>query len=124
MAKSTSHKSGSGTEAGQHDHATVTEATEHTTEDVFHAFSKGRADAVAAAKNTIPVIKKSVSKGTYMTCYYLAFAAVYSAELAMSAVPEDSPIRTGFKDGASAAKDAYVQRKSVHLEPSLETAPA
>jgi hypothetical protein len=124
MTKPTPRKSATGAHPAHHDHATDAEVVEHTTEDVFHAFKKGRADAVEAARNTVPMIKKSVSKGTYMSCYYLAFAAVYTAELAMSAVPEDSPIRNGFKDGASAAKDVYVQRKSVHLEPSHEPSPA
>ena len=85
---------------------------EHTADDVLHAFRKGRADAVRAAERTLPVVKKSVSKGTYMLCYYLSFGAVYTAELALSSVPEDSVIRHGFKDGANAAREAHVHRKT------------
>lgn len=83
---------------------------EENTEDVLHAFRKGRADAALAAKRTIPAVKKSVSKGTYMFCYFLSFGAVYTAELAMSVVPEDSVIRDGFRDGAAAARELRARR--------------
>jgi hypothetical protein len=88
------------------------QATEDTAEDVLHAFRKGRADAIAAAERTVPVVKRSVAKGIYVCCYYLAFGAVYSAELAMATLPEDSSIRLGFRDGAAAASDAYAHRGS------------
>lgn len=83
-----------------------------TADDVFGAFRQGQTDAVAAAERTLPVIKKSLAKGTYMFCYYLAFGAVYSAEVAMGLVPVDSVIRQGMRDGANAAKQTYSNRKS------------
>ncbi|HEY3824361.1 MAG TPA: hypothetical protein VGL82_07365 [Bryobacteraceae bacterium] len=104
-------------------HATET-AAEHTADDVLHAFRKGRADAVRAAERTLPVVKKSVSKGTYMLCYYLSFGAVYTAELAMASVPEDSVIRHGFKDGAKAAREAHAHRKTTRKRHSPTAAAA
>jgi len=99
------------------------QATEDTAEDVLHAFRKGRADAIAAAERTVPVVKRSVAKGLYVCCYYLAFGAVYSAELAMAALPEDSSIRQGFRDGAAAASDAYANRASMGEPLAAEPAP-
>lgn len=87
-------------------------ATGEKAEDVFRAFEKGRDDAVAAAARAAPGIKRAAAKGAYMFCYYLAFGVVYSAELAMTVVPEDSPIRHGFSDGAEAAKATHAQHKS------------
>jgi len=99
------------TSAEQHPpHASLKEKSEQKAEDVFSAFRKGRTDAIEAAERTLPAVKESVSKGTYMLCYYLSFGAVYTAELAMSFVPEDSVIRNGFKDGAAAAKEAHAHR--------------
>ena len=83
-------------------------------EDVFRAFEKGRDDAIAAAAKAAPGIKRAAAKGAYMFCYYLAFGVVYSAELAMTVVPEDSPIRHGFSDGAEAAKATHAQHKSAN----------
>jgi hypothetical protein len=91
----------------------IKEGAEDTVDDVLHAFRKGRDDAIDAAERTVPVVKRAVSKGTYMFCYYMAFGAVYAAELAMSAVPEDSAIRSGFKDGAAAAADSYAHQRSL-----------
>jgi hypothetical protein len=91
----------------------IEEGAEDTVDDVLHAFRKGRDDAIDAAERTVPVVKRAVSKGTYMFCYYMAFGAVYAAELAMSAVPEDSVIRSGFKDGAAAATDSYAHQRSL-----------
>lgn len=87
-------------------------ATGEKAEDVFRAFEKGRDDAIAAAAKAAPGIKRAAAKGAYMFCYYLAFGVVYSAELAMTVVPEDSPIRHGFSDGAEAAKATHAQHKS------------
>ncbi|PIB92762.1 hypothetical protein [Caulobacter sp. FWC2] len=81
-------------------------------EDVFRAFEKGRDDAIEAAAKVAPGLKRAAAKGAYMFCYYLAFGAVYSAELVMTAVPENSPIRHGFSDGAEAAKAAHTQHKT------------
>lgn len=103
------HETGTYAEAA---HEGLKEDSEQTAEDVFHAFRKGRADAIEAAERTLPAVKRSVSKGTYMLCYYLSFGAVYTSELAMAAVPQDSVIRHGFKDGAAAAREAYMQSKS------------
>jgi hypothetical protein len=99
-------------EAPHSPNAGVKERAEQKAEDVFSAFRKGREDAIEAAERTLPAVKESVSKGTYMLCYYLSFGAVYTAELAMSFVPEDSVIRNGFKDGAAAAKEAHAHRKA------------
>jgi hypothetical protein len=108
----------SATAHGEHAHA----AAEDTTEDVLHAFRKGRADAIEAAERTLPAVKKSVSKGTYMLCYYVSFAAVYTGELAMSAVPQDSVIRHGLKDGAAAAKEAHAQRQVLRPQNTADAA--
>lgn len=82
--------------------------------DFVDAAKKGAHDAAKAAERTIPAVKQGISKGTYVFCYYLAFAAVYSACLAMEFVPEDSPIRHGFRDGADAANAAH--KKAQHKE--------
>ena len=83
-------------------------------EDVFRAFEKGRDDAIEAAARVAPGLKRAAAKGAYMFCYYLAFGAVYSAELVMTAVPDDSPIRHGFSDGTEAAKSAHAQHKGAN----------
>jgi hypothetical protein len=70
------------------------------------AIRRGSADARAAAERSVPVIKRSVAKSVYVCCYYLSFGAVYTGELAMEAVPADSPIRHGLADGARAAREA------------------
>jgi hypothetical protein len=90
---------------------TASEKVGEKVEDVFRAFEKGREDAIEAAAKVAPGLKRAAAKGAYMFCYYLAFGAVYSAELVMSAVPQDSPIRHGFTDGADAAKAAHAQHK-------------
>lgn len=92
-------------------HQMIKEEGEDTVDDVMHAFRKGRDDAIEAAERTVPVVKRAVSKGTYVFCYYLAFGTVYAAELAMSVVPEDSVIRSGFKDGAAAASESYAHQR-------------
>ena len=85
-------------------------------EDFVDAARKGARDAAEAAQNTMPAVKQGVAKGTYVCCYYLAFATVYSACLAMEFVPEDSPIRHGFRDGAEAATAAHEARKTQAAE--------
>lgn len=90
---------------------TVSEKVGEKVEDVFRAFEKGREDAIEAAAKVAPGLKRAAAKSAYMFCYYLAFGAVYSAELVMSAVPQDSPIRHGFSDGADAAKAAHAHHK-------------
>jgi predicted NBD/HSP70 family sugar kinase len=101
------------TSAEQHPpDADLKQKSEQKAQDVFSAFRKGQKDAIEAAERTLPAVKQSVSKGTYMLCYYLSFGAVYTAELAMGFVPEDSVIRNGFKDGAAAAQEAHAQRKA------------
>lgn len=90
---------------------TVGEKVGEKVEDVFRAFEKGREDAIEAAAKVAPGLKRAAAKSAYMFCYYLAFGAVYSAELVMSAVPQDSPIRHGFSDGADAAKAAHAHHK-------------
>jgi|GEM_PF-5779371 len=97
--------------AGDTSHKTAEPAGEKA-EDVFRAFEKGRDDAIEAAARVAPGLKRAAAKGAYMFCYYLAFGAVYSAELVMTAVPDDSPIRHGFSDGAEAAKAAHTHHKS------------
>jgi hypothetical protein len=99
-------------ESAKQEGVEAAQAAEDTAEDVLHAFRKGRADAIEAAERTLPVVKRSVAKGVYIFCYYLAFGTVYTAEIVMAAVPDDSVIRHGFRDGAAAAKDAYAHRRS------------
>lgn len=82
------------------------------------AFRRGKADAQAAVDRSLPAIRYSIAKGIYVTCYYLAFGAVYSSKLVMELVPEDSMIREGFKSGAAAADEAYARRHSSHGEAS------
>ena len=94
----------------------------HTSEDIIGAFKKGGADATAAVERNLPVIKKSISKATYMFCYYLSFGAVYTAEMVMAALPDDSAIRNGFKDGASAGKKSFADSKAARDYPALEGA--
>jgi hypothetical protein len=86
------------------------------------AFRRGKADAYAAVEKTLPTVKRSIAKGVYMSCYYLAFGAVYSAKLAMELVPEDSVIRDGFRHGAQAAEEAYEQR-SIEQNTAIERTP-
>jgi hypothetical protein len=100
------------------------ETAEHTAQDVLHAFRKGRDDAIDAVERTLPAVKRSMSKGVYVFCYYLSFGAVYTAELAMSVVPQDSAIRHGFRDGAAAAREAYTHHKSAQGAPVADGATA
>ncbi|HLJ87715.1 MAG TPA: hypothetical protein VKZ53_12895 [Candidatus Angelobacter sp.] len=104
------------------------EATEHaapkqheeTASEVFSsiagsaasAFKKGKEDASRAAEKAIPVIKRTAAKGTYSFFYYVAYATVFSAEVVMDLLPEDGLVRGGLRDGASAAREAVVQRKA------------
>lgn len=74
------------------------------------AFRRGSSDAYDAVEQTLPAVKRSIAKGIYLSCYYLAFGAVYGAKLAMEFVPEDSVIRDGFRHGAEAGDEAYAQR--------------
>lgn len=74
------------------------------------AFRKGKEDAFAAVERTLPDVKRSIAKGVYLSCYYLAFGAVFGAKMAMELVPEDSVIRDGFRHGAQAANEAYARR--------------
>jgi hypothetical protein len=112
------HRSRSKGEA--HKHSKVPEVEARVTEgfeDFVDAAKKGARDAAKAAENTIPAVKQGIAKGTYVCCYYVAFAAVYSACLAMELLPEDSPIRLGFRDGTEAAHTAHSARAK-HAEDS------
>lgn len=74
------------------------------------AFRKGSSDAADAVEQTLPAVKRSIAKGVYLSCYYLAFGAVYGAKMAMELVPENSVIRDGLRHGADAANEAYDRR--------------
>src|SRR6476469_2094630 len=80
------------------------------------AIRKGKHDAEEVAAKTLPVMKRALAKGTYRLCYYLAFGATYTGEIALELFPEDSPVRYGFRDGNLAAREARAQkRKSKRL---------
>jgi hypothetical protein len=97
---------------------TTTVRRDNTAKDVLsdissstkEAFRRGKEDAFDAVEKTLPAVKRSIAKSLYVSCYYLAFGAVYGAKLAMELVPEDSVIRDGFRHGAQAAEEAYDQR--------------
>lgn len=74
------------------------------------AFRKGSSDAADAVEQSLPAVKRSIAKGVYLSCYYLAFGAVYGAKMVMELVPEDSVIRDGLRHGAEAANEAYARR--------------
>lgn len=85
-------------------------------------FRRAKEDAAAAAEKTVPVIKQSVSKGTYMLAYCLSFGAVYTAEVVKEFLPEDGMIRQGFRDGADAARDARARHREGTAAPATEPA--
>ena len=79
-------------------------------------FRRARRDAAAAAEKTVPVIRQSVSKGTYMLFYCLSFGTVYAAEVVLEFLPEDGVIRQGLRDGADAAREARAEHASIVSE--------
>lgn len=80
------------------------------------AIRQGRADAAEAAAKAVPVIRNTIAKGTYLSCYSVAYGAVYSAEILLGLLPDNSPIRNGFRDGAAAAREAVHQRRTCQAE--------
>jgi hypothetical protein len=91
-------------------YTTVKDGHETVLEDIAGSVRRGAADARVAAENTIPYVRSAVGTGVYWLCYGLSFGAVYTAELAMQVVPDDSPIRRGFEDGARDAHEARAPR--------------
>jgi hypothetical protein len=82
------------------------------------ALQKGKKDAEEVVAKNLPGIKRSLAKGTYSACYYLAFGVTYTSEMAMELFPEDSPIRFGFRDGSLAARESRAKRQAKALPPT------
>ena len=75
------------------------------------ALQKGKKDAEEVVAKNLPGLKRSLAKGTYSACYYLAFGVTYTSEMAMELLPSDSPIRFGFRDGSLAARESRAQKR-------------
>ena len=87
-------------------------------------FRQAKKDAAHAAEKTVPVIKQSVSKGTYMLAYCLSFGAVYTAEVVLEFLPEDGVVRQGLRDGAQAARDSRTAHREGSATAAASTEPA
>lgn len=70
--------------------------------------------------NSVTGIIPVVRRGVYSLCYYLAFCAVYAGELAMEALPGESVIREGLRDGAAAARRAYSRDEDIIAAAEME----
>jgi Flp pilus assembly protein CpaB len=91
------------------------------------AFRRGSMDAKQAAEQAIPNAKNFMAKGVFVTSYYLAFGAVYSAEVIKDMLPSDSVVIDGFREGAKAAHEArarYLANKAARAEQAGEAMPA
>ena len=77
--------------------------------DTASAFGKGSTDAKAAAEHALPHAKHLVAKSAFVASYYIAFGAVYSAEVIKDLFPVDSVVIDGFREGAKAAHEARVR---------------
>ena len=71
----------------------------------------GAIDALAKAKQTIPVAGKYVSRFVYSGFYYFSYGVVFPTLLGTNFIPGCGSIASGLVDGATAAKDAIVEMK-------------
>jgi hypothetical protein len=93
-------------------------AFEEITGSAAAALQKGKKDAEEVVAKNLPGIKRSLAKGTYSACYYLAFGVTYTSEMAMELFPENSPVRFGFRDGSLAARESRAQKRQAKASPS------
>jgi hypothetical protein len=75
--------------------------------DIASGVQRGADDARSAAEQTLPLLRYALGMGTYWASYGLSFGVIYTGELAMQVVPEESSMRRGFADGA---RDAHARR--------------
>ena len=75
------------------------------------AMRDGTSDAVAKAREAVPVVGRFVSRVVYSSSYYVSFGVVFPTMLVANIVPGGEALATGLMDGATAARSAIANRK-------------
>ena len=83
-------------------------------ESAADGFRRARTDARRAAKESIPIVRRSLAKTAYTLAYFVGFGATYSAAVVNELLPEDGFVRQGLRDGAEAARQTHAARQAAH----------
>jgi hypothetical protein len=75
------------------------------------AVRDGASDALAKAKQAVPITGEYVSSFVYSSFYYLSYGVVFPTLLVTNFVPGCGPIANGLVDGANAANDVIDEMK-------------
>lgn len=52
---------------------------------------------------------RTLTRATYTSAYFMAYAAVFSAVLVVRALPRQNPVMKGFSDGGAAARQVLAE---------------
>jgi hypothetical protein len=75
------------------------------------AVRDGASDALAKAKQAVPVTGEYVSRFVYSSFYYVSYGVVFPTLLVTNYLPGCGPIANGLVDGANAANDVIIEMK-------------
>jgi hypothetical protein len=75
------------------------------------AIRDGASDALARAKQAVPITGEYVSRFVYSSFYYLSYGVVFPTLLVTNFVPGCGPIATGLVDGGAAANYVICEMK-------------
>ncbi len=80
--------------------------------DPADALFRTLGDAAGAVTRVGQDAALTLTRATYTSAYFMAYAAVFTAVLVGRALPRQNPVMQGFGDGGRAARDALADLKA------------
>lgn len=74
--------------------------------DAAKTATEHAAKVKGAVGEAAPQAARALSRAAYMSAYVVSYGVVYASVFVAQSLPQENPIMHGFRDGATAARDA------------------